>query len=47
MSETSTNNAPYRYRDLRNEIDEAVFDLSEILRLAKQYLESDEVGGGR
>jgi hypothetical protein len=44
MDETVTNNAPYRYRRLRNDINEEVFDLAEMLRLAKLYLEAHEVG---
>jgi hypothetical protein len=43
MSEVSSSSAPYRYRQLLSEIDEAVFDLSQILRFAKKHLEADEV----
>jgi len=43
MNEILSSNAPYRSRHLRNDIDEAVFDLSELLCLAKQYLKADEL----
>jgi hypothetical protein len=42
-SEISSGNAPYRYRQLRNDIDEALFDISEMCRLAKQYFETNEL----
>jgi len=41
--EVSSSSAPYRYRHLRDDIDEAVFDLAEMLRLAKLYLEAHEL----
>jgi predicted KAP-like P-loop ATPase len=43
MHEISSNIAPYRHRQLRDDINEAVFDLAEMLRLAKLYLEVHEL----
>jgi hypothetical protein len=43
MSEVSSSAAPYRYRTLRDEIDEGVFNLDELVRLAKGYLSSGAI----
>jgi hypothetical protein len=43
MHEISSNIAPYRHRQLRDDIDEALFDLPAMLRLAKLYLEAREL----
>jgi predicted KAP-like P-loop ATPase len=43
MHEISSSSAPYRYRTLRNDINEAVFDLAEMLHRAKLYLEAHEL----
>jgi hypothetical protein len=43
MHEITSSSAPYRHRRLRTDVDEAVFDLAEMLRLAKLYLEAHEL----
>jgi hypothetical protein len=43
IHEIASNIPPYRHRQLRGDINEAVFDLPEMLRLAKLYLETHEL----
>jgi hypothetical protein len=41
MGEVSSSSAPYRYRELRGRIDEELFDLRKMLRLAKKHRNSE------
>jgi hypothetical protein len=41
MSEVSSSGPPYRFRQLRQRIDEELFDLNEMLRLAGEYQASE------
>ncbi len=41
MGQVSSSNAPYNYRELRGTIDEGLFDLPLMLRLAKKHRNSD------
>ncbi len=41
MSEVSSSSPPYRFRQLRQTIDEELFNLKEMLRLAREHQASE------
>jgi hypothetical protein len=46
MGEVSSSSPPYRYRELRGRIDEELFDLPKVLRLAKKHQNSETLDAG-
>ena len=46
MGEVSSSTPPYRYRELRGRIDDELFDLRKMLRLAKKHQSSEVLDTG-